>query len=183
MNKAFDNDAMLMAAIKRLPRAMRPGRDLWPGIASRLAPAANDGEGVQGRWWRGSALVASLAVALAVGLLLGRQQDISEPESGDGAAYRLPLQLALEVGEREYQAAFREFLPVTGAGPMLAPEALEDVENSWAELRQVESALQAALYEYPEDAYLNRKLLDLRAQQLGFMKQMAVLDQYSRRRI
>jgi hypothetical protein len=184
MNKAFDKDARLISAIRQLPRGMRPGRDLWPGIASRLAPATNDRARVAGRrWWRSGALAASLAVAVAVGMLLGRQQGSSVPESGDGAAYGLPLQVALEVGEREYQAAFREFLPVTGAGPMLAPEALENVENSWAELRQVESALQAALHEYPEDAYLNRKLLDLRAQQLGFMKQMAVLDQYSRRRI
>jgi hypothetical protein len=184
MNKAFDKDARLISAIRQLPRGMRPGRDLWPGIASRLAPATNDRARVAGRrWWRSGALAASLAVAVAVGMLLGRQQGSSVPESGDGAAYGLPLQVALEVGEREYQAAFREFLPVTGAGPLLALEALENVESSWVELRQVESALQAALHEYPEDAYLNRKLLDLRAQQLGFMKQMAVLDQYSRRRI
>lgn len=184
MNKDFDNDARLISAIRQLPRAMQPERDLWPGIASRLTPATNEGAGAKGRrWWRSSALAASLAVAVAVGMLLGRQQGISEPESGDGAVYGLHLQVALEVGEREYQAAFREFLPVTGAGPMLAPEALENVENSWVELRRVESALLAALQEYPEDVYLNRKLLDLRAQQLGFMKQMAMLDQYSRRRI
>lgn len=183
MNEPFDNDARLVSAIKELPRAMRPGRDLWPGIASRLQAGGRDGASARGWRWRNGALAASLAMAVAAALLLGRHDGGAESASGQAGPYRQPLQAALEEGEREYLAAFREFLPVTGAGPVLAPEALENVENSWTELRRVEFALQSALNEYPDNDYLNRKLLDLRAQQLGFMKQMAVLDQYSRRRI
>ena len=52
-----------------------------------------------------------------------------------------------------------------------------------AELQQAEAALLAALREFPENIYLNRKLLDLRSMQLGFMKQLATLDQFSRRKI
>ena len=38
-----------------------------------------------------------------------------------------------------------------------------------------------ALTEHPDNRFLSEKLLDLRAQQLEFMRQMYMLDQNSRR--
>ena len=43
----------LRATVDRLPRELRPGRDLWPEIAGRLErqPRRADGAG----WWRSAA--------------------------------------------------------------------------------------------------------------------------------
>ncbi len=48
-------------------------------------------------------------------------------------------------------------------------------------MQAVEAALLAALAEHPEDAFLNRRLLELRRQQLEFMKQLAMADMDERR--
>ena len=89
---------------------------------------------------------------------------------------------ATEATEREYQAAFREFIPVGASRAVLEMQTVQKIEQSWAELQQAETALLSALHEYPENPFLNQKLLDLRSQQLAFMQQLATLDQYSRRR-
>jgi len=88
---------------------------------------------------------------------------------------------ALQAGEREYHAAFREFVSIGSSRAVLQTDTIESIKSSWHELQMAESALLAALQDYPENTYLNHKLLDLRAQQLGFMQQLAMLDQYSRR--
>ena len=68
------------------------------------------------------------------------------------------------------------------AREFLGQQAVQNIEGSWFELQQAETALLTALEEHPKNSYLNQKLLDLRAQQLEFMKQLAMLDQFSRRK-
>ncbi|NND44941.1 MAG: hypothetical protein HKN58_06425 [Xanthomonadales bacterium] len=178
----MNTDIEKVAGTEQLPRSIAPGRDLWPDIESGLTPrhAAN---GARRAGWKSPALAASVAVAFVAGLLLGREVAPPAPEPVSSLPYSIMMQAALEASEREYRAAFREFIPVNTAGPELGTGVVDSIERSWAELEQAESALRAALHEYPENIYLNRKLLDLRSQQLGFMKQMAMLDQFSRRKI
>lgn len=179
MNDLLDKDTREVPGIRQLPRTIRPGRDLWPDIAGRLGPA----EGRDRGGWKLRALAASVAVAFVVGLLLGRQLNEATQETTAPTWSSLAMQAALEASEREYRAAFREFMPVNTAGSELETRVVDSIENSWTELQQAESALQAALQEHPGNIYLNQKLLDLRSQQLDFMKQMAMLDQFSRRKI
>ncbi|NIP16943.1 MAG: hypothetical protein GWM87_01360 [Xanthomonadales bacterium] len=181
MNTRSRDEQDLVNAIHGLPRSMKPGRDLWPGILARLgAGGERSGERLPG--WRWQALAASLALVFAAGVMLGRQMEQEAlPYDGPQTA-GLAMLAALEASEREYQAAFREFIPVGAARPMLEAQAVENIENSWFEIQQAESALLAALNEYPDNPFLNQKLMDLRAQQLGFMQQLAMLDQFSRRK-
>jgi hypothetical protein len=81
----------------------------------------------------------------------------------------------------EYQAAFREFLPVGEARSALSPVTVTTIENTWSALVQAERALQAALDENPGSRFLNQKMLELRSRQLGFLRQLAVLDHSNRR--
>jgi hypothetical protein len=183
MSNKFGNETELVAAIRELPGSLAPRRDLWPDISARLpdrAGGAVAGEGGQG--WRRQALAASLAIAFAAGILLGRQIATEPPGEPMNAPANLALLATLQASEREYQAAFRQFIPVGAAQGMLESQAIEHIENSWLELQQAETALLAALEQHPENTYLNQRLLDLRAQQLGFMKQIATLDQFSRRK-
>lgn len=128
------------------------------------------------------ALAASVAVAFVAGLMFGRQESFSPPQPSTEVSASLAMLAATEATEREYQAAFREFIPVGTARSVLKSETIQNIEQSWVELQQAETALLAALHEYPGNSFLNQKLLDLRSQQLGFMQQLAVLDQFSRRR-
>jgi hypothetical protein len=183
MNRKFTDEAELARAIHELPGSIEPERDLWPGILARLKTTRGfSGIASTAPYWRRHALAASLAIAFVTGILLGRQMGQEELPRENQPIPDLAMLAVLEASEREYQAAFRQFIPVGEARPMLETQAVQNIENSWFELQQAESALLAALREYPENTYLSQKLLDLRAQQLGFMKQLATLDQFSRRK-
>lgn len=182
MNDRIKNERELVDAIHELPKAMPPRRDLWPSIAQRLgAQGVESAAGDSGPRWRYRALAASVAIAFTAGLLIGRQTGVGDLDPAQPVADPSML-AALEASEREYQAAFREFIPVGVSAAMLDSDELQKIEGSWSDFQQAEAALMAAIREYPENTYLNQKLLDLRAQQLGFLKQLATLDQASRRK-
>ena len=183
MNGKIESEQQLVDELGNLPREIKPSRSLWPGIEQRLGSQESGGELVQRPAWQHRALAASIAIAFVAGVMFGRQMDpAGEAESGLPTG-SLAFQAAMEATEKEYQAAFREFIPVGQSNNMLTAQAVQNIEHSWAELQQAETALLNALREFPENDYLNQKLLDLRAQQLGFMKQLASLDQHSRRKI
>jgi hypothetical protein len=183
MNKSIINESELAAELHQLPDSIEPGRELWPSIVARLSAMPGSDQKSSGRsGWRNQAVAASVAIAFVAGLMSGRQIGNEEHPQATSPGMDLALQGALEATEREYQAAFREFIPVGSSRVRLEVQTVENIENSWAELQQAETALLAALHEYPENTYLNQKLLDLRSQQLGFMKQLAMLDHFSRRK-
>lgn len=81
------------AATARLPRAIEPARDLWPGIAARLT----GGQVVHGeftpatrrlgvRWW----LPAAAALAGAVGLWFATRATLPQPAGGTAASSAAP---------------------------------------------------------------------------------------------
>jgi hypothetical protein len=182
MNRHIVGDRELGEAIDALPRSIAPRRDLWPDIEQQL----EDRQLVAGRQeqktgWRVPAVAAALVVAFATGILMGRQlQQPLAPQ--DPILANRALLAATQASEREYQAAFRQFTPIDSVDAALGQQAVQSIEGSWQELLQTEAALLAALEEYPENAYLNQRLLDLRARQLQFMKQMVALDSSSWRR-
>jgi hypothetical protein len=51
----------------------------------------------------------------------------------------------------------------------------------WTDLRVTETALAVALEENPDDQFLNERMLELRARQLSFLKQLITLDRNNRR--
>lgn len=178
----------LLRQIADLPREIAPATDPWPAIAARIARAEKRrvGGGPAPVWlWR--AVAATLVVALAAGLLFGPRWDgaptapagpavATTPAAGD---YRLPASLA--ANEAEYQAAFREFIAVGRARPGLSAQTIDRIEAGWADMREMENALTAALEESPDNAFLAARMMELRARQLGFLQQLAALDQDYRR--
>lgn len=180
MNDRIKDERQLLEALRALPREITPQNELWSGIEQRLGPQQL-AEADRNRSWPMRALAASVAVAFVAGLMFGRQEAPAPVQQAPEASTSLAMLAATEASEREYQAAFREFIPVGAARAVLKSETIQNIEQSWAELQQTESALLAALHEYPDNSFLNQKLLDLRSQQLGFMQQLATLDQFSRR--
>ena len=176
-------DTELHKAISSLPRSIKPQRDLWPGINERIGAAENPvSEGARAPFWRASALAAAILLALTGGIFIGRGMDTPSNELPAQSMQEYALIGTVRATEREYQAAFRELVPLDYSGLRLEGEEPDALRGSWEDLLQTETALLAALQQYPSNIFLNEKLLDLRAQQLQFVKRLALLEQNDWRR-
>ena len=176
-------ESELHKAIGSLPRSIKPQRDLWPGINTRLEPVMRE-ENTQDkvRFWRTPALAAAVLLALATGIFIGHGIDTGAPGQISGSVQEYALMGTVRATEREYQAAFSELVPLDYSGLRLEGEEPDALRGSWEALLQAESSLLAALQQYPSNIYLNGKLLDLRSQQLQFVKRLALLEQNNWRR-
>lgn len=176
-------ESELHKAIGSLPRSIKPQRDLWPGINTRLEPVAReDNAQYKEQFWRTPALAAAVLLALVTGILIGRGIDTGAPGQISGSVQEYALMGTVRATEREYQAAFSELVPLDYSGLRLEGEEPDALRGSWEALLQAESSLLAALQQYPSNIYLNGKLLDLRSQQLQFVKRLALLEQNNWRR-
>jgi hypothetical protein len=187
----------LLRRIAELPREIRPGRDPWPEISTRIAlsgaPAARGAR--LPRWslsrWSLMGAAASVALALVAGWLLvpeGTAPPVAPggpvefADTGISPETVAGLRATFTASEAEYRAAFREFIPVGSARPSLSPQTVAVIETGWAEMRQTETELAAALAMRPNDPFLNDRMLQLRARQLGFLQRLATLDLDNRRK-
>jgi hypothetical protein len=166
-----------------LPREMKPPRDLWPGIDARLETAVREGATTyRTPFWRMPAIAAAILVAMATGIFIGRGIDRESAEQVMETVRATAFIGTVKATELEYQAAFSELVPLDYSGLRIASDEPDALRGSWNALVQAESALLAALQQYPTDVYLNEKLLDLRSQQLQFVKRLALLEQNDWRR-
>jgi hypothetical protein len=187
------NDRMsekeLTGRLAQLPREISPEHDPWPEIAARIEQAGS--AAIRGRservWWV-RAVAAAAVIAIAAGLLFSMQPNgLSIPGQGpaqqarDAGPGQGGLPGILAGSEVEYLAAFREFIPLGHSRAVLPLQTVEKIEMGWADLLNTETALAAALEEHPNDPFLNERMLELRARQLGFLKQLATLDSSNRR--
>ena len=125
-----------------------------------------------------------------VGMIMGPQWAVGPgPQQSvmadRGGAVGVPagLSMSLAGSEAEYQAAFREFIGVGQSRSALSPQTIDHIATGWADLRGVELALTRALADDPDNRFLNDRMLELRARQLAFLRQLASLDQSNRRRM
>lgn len=127
-------------------------------------------------------MAAAVLVALVTGIFIGRGIDMESADQVIRTARETALIGTVKATELEYQAAFSELVPLDYSGLPIDGEEPDALRGSWDALVQAETALLAALQEYPADVYLNEKLLDLRSQQLQFVKRLALLEQNDWRR-
>lgn len=176
-------ESELHSAIESLPRSIKPQRDLWPAINQRIETAGKVGNGhYKAPFWRTPAMAAAVLLALTGGIFIGREMDTEPAGQAPQSVLEYALIGTVEATEREYQAAFRELVPLDYSGLRLEGAEPDALRGSWEDLLQAETSLLAALQQYPSNIYLNGKLLDLRSQQLQFVKQLALLEQNNWRR-
>jgi hypothetical protein len=96
--------------LRQLPREMDPARDLWPGIAARLQPAAAPRRASRLAWTGGLALAASLIVAI-VGWRLVSAPAAHTPDAVAGTAdpTRRVVQAEAHALTLEYRASLAEY--------------------------------------------------------------------------
>jgi len=177
-------ESELKSVIGSLPRDIRPQRDLWPGISERLETVGKGDElRYKAPFWRTPAMAAAVLLALTSGIFIGRGMDAGPADQMAHSVLEYSLIGTVAAAEREYQAAFSELMPLDYSGLRLEGEEPDALRGSWEDLLQAETSLLAALKQYPSNIYLNEKLLDLRSQQLQFVKQLALLEQNNWRRI
>lgn len=182
------NEQELLHRLGELPREIQPARDPWPEISARMDEVDSRVQvGHSSRnWWLGAA-AASVFLAFFVGVLMKPVWDSGPlPSVGPTGENQLAVNVGtapglVDIVDAEYLAAFREFINVGGSRDSLTPQTIEKIEMGWADLRQAETDLTTALQQNPEDAFLSQKMLELRARQLGFLKQLVQLDRNNRR--
>lgn len=187
------NEQEFLKRIAELPREIPPERDPWAKIATRLddrvgapdAPAVMERRGSWVQSWPLRAVAAVAVVAIAVVLMSGpesaQQQPVVSHSANTTAVSPTAIPVVLAGSEAEYQAAFREFIAIGDSRYQISAATVEKIETGWADLLQVETALSDALAQNPNDPFLNKRMLELRARQLGFLRQLASLDHSNRR--
>jgi len=169
------NEKELLNRLAELPREMSPGRDPWPEISARIEGSSTPaGSTHSAPGWLFKAVAASVVLAFTAGFLL-------KPLWNTGPAEVAGTPGLLDTIDAEYLAAFHEFNNIGGSRGNLAPQTIEKIEMGWTDLRVTETALATALEENPGDLFLNERMLELRARQLSFLKQLITLDRNNRR--
>jgi hypothetical protein len=177
------NEQELLKGLAELPREITPGRDPRPEISARIGHVPR-GEAHRPARRVLMAVAASAVLVLVTGVLIKttvHESPVSAGQPDMVQARDIPAPGFLFAVDAEYQAAFREFINVNDSDSGLKPETVEKIERTWADLRITETALTGALEENPGDLFLNERMLELRARQLGFLKQLVTLDRNNRR--
>ena len=137
-------DASLRMQLRGLRRDHAPDRDLWPGIAARIAAPGAAAPVARTRRRRATHFVP-WALAASVALSLGLAWKMQPPPVADtGAASMLASQVSMrreaEAMTLEYQAAFRELEAATPGQQALRAKqpALHQLDQS---ARQIRTAL------------------------------------------
>ncbi len=175
------NDA-LMAAAAALPKEIRPGRDLWPGIEQALVRKQSSGVNRSGYQWQGLFAQAA-AVILLVGASSGltylavtdRSSEVSpvvadvervfEPVSGSfGSRYNLGPDF---LDARNVLAARLE-----GEMEKLSPESRVAVQKSLDAIHEAIIEINQALADEPDNVLLQDLLLRTYHEEIALMQQV-----------
>ena len=171
----------LAVAIERLPRAIEPGRDLWPGIAARLG-GHRSGHPRAHRWaaWHLAAAAASIAIVAATGFALWRLM----PTGDDATAHRaaggpdpagsVPAVETADPSVFPASAAFgnRLLAALERKRYQLGPDASSAVEADIARLGLAVAELVAALADHPDEPTLYHQLASRQRQEAELLMRL-----------
>ena len=171
---AAEHDALreLLARAAALPRSVAPPRDLWPGIAERLAPRRP----AASRWTMGLAAAAALAVAVT---MVSRSEHEAERAPGATTAVVAVdegLPPALEQAEADYARATAQLMAAIearrGELPVRTVAALEEnLKTIDAALAEVRTALRSD----PSNPHLNLLLASTHQRKVDVLRQVVRL--------
>lgn len=145
-------DRNWQAAMRKLPRERDPGRDLWPGIAARIARDQSPGNrtALLQRGLR-YALAASLVLGLGLVIGLQLQQQGAGPQSGPVTAQ---TDLASDPAVKRSARRGHLIRAVAADNTRLQPATREQMQKELAEINSAIGVLHQALARDPDNAAL-----------------------------
>jgi len=163
----------ILAEAAALPREMEPRRDLWPGIAARIAGRAS---GVRpARWWRPVALAAAAAVVVALVAQLPRRGTGPEVVPVPAAAHS-PAD-PLKGMEADYERAVATLLAaLEQRRGSLSPETMASVERNLAIIDEAMAEVREALRQDPRSPELRHMLVSTHRKKLDVLRQVVKLS-------
>lgn len=175
----------LLARVAALPEEMSPSRDLWPGIAERIAavrprPAAL---GPRRIWsWSPALLAAAAAVLVALGSLArvwapsaGRETPAGAVGAVQEAAWTTDP--ALLAAEREYARATGQLMAALEARKAtLPPETMAAVEKDLTTIDAALRQVRGALRQDPANPQLSHMLASTHQKKLDVLQRVVRLS-------
>lgn len=148
----------LRSAVDRLPRELRPERDLWPGVAGRLAtpPRRQFAAG----WWRLAAALLLVAGGLIAAALLGPESLPQGPLMSGPAARSEPGMAAANLRQRDGVLHAHQDLvsAIARRGGRLDAAGVASLAAGLAELERATAEIEEALARSPQDRRLRLAL-------------------------
>jgi hypothetical protein len=159
----------LASAVAELPRSMEPPRDLWPGVAERLAPRPVVPVVATWHRWAYQAMAALFFMALGAALALSLQPG---QVAGSPAAEAM-ANVGFEQVEADYRQAKQQlWLLATSRRDDLSPTAVRTVERNLEILEAAIHDLRGALDADPDNSQLEGMLLAKHRRGLDILQQL-----------
>jgi predicted anti-sigma-YlaC factor YlaD len=173
----------LLARVAAMPREMSPSRDLWPGIAERIAAVRPRAAAPVARriWsWSPSLLAAAAAVVVALGAGLARVwPPAAGRETATGAVHEAAWTTdpALLAAEREYARATAQLMAALEARKAsLPPETMAAVEKDLTTIDAALRQVRGALRQDPANAQLSHMLASTHQKKLDVLQRVVRLS-------
>ena len=148
-----------------LPRSIEPDRDLWPGIAGRLAPRRRS----PARW---AALLAAAAVVAVVAGVVVMERAAKPTETRRGVVAVEPVQ---EVDAVFASAKTTLLEALEARRPDLAPETLAVVEENLGIIDAAIVEIREAMENDPGNASLREMLVAAQEKEIGLLRRVIEL--------
>ena len=173
-----------LARVAALPAEVRPERDLWPGIAGRIAEARPRAvvRTFPRAWWTPAAgLMAAAAVLVALGATLTRvwSPPAREGSTGTGVAQEAAWTTdpTLLAAERDYARATAQLKAVLDARKAtLPPGTVAAVEKDLATIDAALAQVRSAMRAEPGNAQLSHMLAATHQKKLDVLQRVVKLS-------
>lgn len=172
-----------LARVSALPAEVRPERDLWPGIADRIAEARRPAVlPFRRAWWTPAAgLAAAAAVVVALGATLVR---VWSPPAREGSATTAVIQEAawttdpsLLAAEREYARATAQLMAALDARKAsLPPGTVAAVEKDLITIDAALAQVRSAIRQDPGNTQLSHMLAATHQKKVDVLQRVVKLS-------
>ena len=175
----------VLAHAAALPRSLTPPRDLWPGIARRVARERSWSWATGG--WSPMALAAAATVVVGLGAVLWSGPSLSRvrtvqipapsPEAMLVAGTAVVSDPVLAAAERDYEAAANALLEaLQQRRARLQPEALAAVETNLQVIDRALAEVRQALVHDPANLELGRMLVSTHRKKVEVLRRVVKLS-------
>ncbi|HVN43483.1 MAG TPA: hypothetical protein VMT50_11915 [Steroidobacteraceae bacterium] len=166
-------EARLEVALKALPQATAPRRDLWPEIESRLAGPVRESARWRRAWSIAAAVLLIAASSLVTAVLMSRGPRPAPAVAVTRGAELRGMPVAFGPGHTlspAYQADRRQLSAVLQERlARMPPAARQRLEANLQELRRAANEINGALEQAPGDPLLQELLLDTYQDELAVL--------------